>query len=88
MRAAALGAAVLAAAFLAGCGESPQVTVYKQGKYQGKPDTQSWNNAPLAYGGAYGESGPQWTKGDRSSWESEINQRAKGQNEDNRIYRQ
>jgi hypothetical protein len=88
VRAAALGAAVLAAAFLAGCGESSQVTVYKQGKYQGKPDTQSWNNAPLAYGGAYGEPAPKWTKGDRGSWESEINQRAKSQNEDNRIYRQ
>ena len=56
--------------------------MYKQGKYQGKPDTQAWDNAPLAYGGA------EWTKGDRSSWESQINRRAMGQNEDNRIYRQ
>jgi hypothetical protein len=81
-RAAVVAAAVLAAAFLAGCGEQAQVTVYKQGKYQGKPDTRSWDNAPLAYGGA------EWTKGDRTSWENQINRRAMGQNEDNRIYRQ
>jgi hypothetical protein len=79
---AALGAAVLAALFLAGCGESPQVTVYKQGKDQGKPDTKPWDNAPLAYGDG------NWNKGDRASWETQINQRARGQNEDNRIYRQ
>jgi len=82
MRAATMGAALAAALLLAACGESTQVTVYKQGKYQGKPDTQAWDNAPLAYGGA------EWTKGDRSSWESQINRRAMGQNEDNRIYRQ
>ena len=31
--------AVAAALVLAGCGERPQVINYKQGKYQGKPDT-------------------------------------------------
>jgi len=67
---------------IAGCGEQAQVTVYKQGKYQGKPDTQSWDNAPLAYGDA------KWTKGDRASWEEQMKARAQGQNEDNRIYRQ
>jgi len=82
VRRAALGAAILAAFFLSGCGEAPQVTVYKQGKYQGKPDTQPWSNAPLAYGDAT------WNKGDRASWETQINKRAMGQNEDNRIYRQ
>jgi hypothetical protein len=82
MRRTLLGAAVIAALVVAGCGEKPQVTVYKQGKYQGKPDTQAWDNAPLAYGHA------EWTKGDRSSWETQINKRAMGQNEDNRIYRQ
>jgi flagellar basal body L-ring protein FlgH len=82
---AALGAAVIAAAFLAaGCGEAPQVTVYKQGKYQGKPDTQAWNNAPPAAE----LRGSAWNKGDRSSWETAINQRTMGQNEDNRIYKQ
>jgi hypothetical protein len=82
VRRAALGMAIVAALFVVGCGESPQVTVYKQGKYQGKPDTKPWDNAPLAYGEG------KWTKGDQASWETNINQRALGQNEDNRIYRQ
>jgi hypothetical protein len=88
VRAAWLGAALLAAVLAAGCGEETQVTVYKQGKYQGKKDMQPWDNAPLGYGGAYGEKAPQWSKGDRASWEDEIAKRAMGQNEDNRIYRQ
>ncbi len=75
-------AAAAAIVGIAGCGEQAQVTVYKQGKYQGKPDTQPWDNAPLAYGDA------KWTKGDRTSWEEQIKQRNLGQNEDNRIYRQ
>ena len=34
---------------LAGCGESQQVVVYKQGKYQGKPDSPPWNSdSPVA----------------------------------------
>jgi hypothetical protein len=70
--------------FLVGCGESSQVTVYKQGKYQGKPDTPAWNNAPPAKE----IGGNAWNKGDRGSWETAINQRAMGQNEDNRIYKQ
>ena len=82
MRRAALGAAVIAALFAAGCGEQAQVTVYKQGKYQGKPDTKPWDNAPLAYGDE------KWNKGDRASWDTQINKRVMGQNEDNRIYRQ
>ena len=32
---------------LVACGEKEQVVVYKQGKYQGKPDNRSWDNAPL-----------------------------------------
>ncbi len=75
-------AAAAAIVGIAGCGEQAQVTVYKQGKYQGKPDTQPWDNAPLAYSDA------KWTKGDRASWEEQIKQRNLGQNEDNRIYRQ
>ena len=35
MRRTLLGAAITAALVVAGCGEKPQVTVYKQGKYQG-----------------------------------------------------
>ena len=65
--------AVLSA--LAGCGEREQVTEFKRGKYQGKPDTQPWSNAPLAY-----ESG-KWTPGDRTSWETQIKDRQAWQNE-------
>jgi hypothetical protein len=75
-------AAAAAVVAIAGCGEQAQVTVYKQGKYQGKPDTQPWDNTPLAYSDA------KWTKGDRAGWEEQIKQRTLGQNEDNRIYRQ
>ena len=75
-------AAIGAILGVAGCGEQAQVTVYKQGKYQGKPDTQPWDNAPLAYGD------DKWTKGDRASWDEQMKKRTHGQNEDNRIYRQ
>jgi len=64
---------------LAGCGERPQVTVYKQGKYQGKPDTQPWTNVPSEW------STSQWTKGDRDSWETALRKRAQAQNEYVRI---
>ncbi|HEY6821443.1 MAG TPA: hypothetical protein VI321_05440 [Burkholderiales bacterium] len=64
---------------LAACGEKEQVVVYKQGKYQGKPDGRSWDNEPLAYGSA------KWTKGDRASWENQIKARNDGQNENKRI---
>ena len=74
--------AVLVAGFVAGCGERPQVVVYKSGKYQGKPDTKPWDNAPLAYGGN------DWAKGDKASWEKQINTRSLGQNEYRRIYNQ
>jgi len=62
----ALGAAVLALA-LAGCGERPQVVNYKQGKYQGKPDTPAFANAPF--------------NGNRQQWENEIDTRTHEQNE-------
>ncbi len=73
------GVAVVA---LGACGEAEQVVVYKQGKYQGKADTKPWDNAPLAYGGN------DWTKGDKASWEKQINTRSLGQNEYRRIYNQ
>ena len=67
---------------VAACGEREQVVVYKQGKYQGKPDNQPWNNEPLAYGSG------KWSKGDRTSWETQIKARQLGQHEDKRIYQQ
>ncbi|MGE4112475.1 MAG: hypothetical protein AB7E73_17430 [Burkholderiales bacterium] len=64
---------VIAGSFLllAGCGEKTQVTVYKQGQYQGKPDKQPWDNAQF--------------KSDRAAWEKTIKARNVGQNEYVRI---
>ena len=75
-------AVVVAVAFagLAGCMEVQQTaSAPKQGKYQGKPDSQPWNNEPLA-------AGPKWSKGDRASWEDQIKKRQLAQHEDRRIY--
>lgn len=77
-------AAAAAALGVAGCGESEQVIVYKQGKYQGKPDTRPWDNEPLAQ--EY--RGGKWAKGNRTSWEEQIKQRQLAQHEDKRIYQQ
>jgi len=74
-----VAAAAIAMAGLAGCGEREQVVVYKQGKYQGKPDQLPWNNAPLAYGSA------KWTQGNEKSWEDELKTRTQNQNEYVRI---
>ena len=68
---------------LAACGEKEQVVVYKQGKYQGKPDGRPWDSEPLSYAGSSGS--PKWTKGDRTSWENEIKARNESQNEAKRI---
>ena len=40
-------AGIALAALLCGCGEKPNVTVYKQGKYQGKPDNVPWQSQPF-----------------------------------------
>jgi hypothetical protein len=78
MRLALIVAAALA---IVGCGEKEQVVVYKQGKYQGKPDNRSWDNAPLAAEWRGGE----WKQGDRASWEDSIKNRQLTQNEYKRI---
>jgi len=52
---------------LAACGEQSQVTVYKQGQYQGKPDKRPWDNAQF--------------KGDKVAWENAIRARSGNQNE-------
>ncbi|MGA0116224.1 MAG: hypothetical protein ACO3IW_11825 [Burkholderiales bacterium] len=66
-RALIAGLAGCFAVLAAGCGEQSQVTVYKQGQYQGKPDKQPWDNAMF--------------KGDRAGWEKTIKARNNGQNE-------
>jgi major membrane immunogen (membrane-anchored lipoprotein) len=76
-----LGVALAATVALSACGERDQVTVYKQGKYQGKPDTKPWENGP-------GESlytTSKWTQGDKTSWESALKTRNLAQNEYNRV---
>ncbi len=52
---------------LAGCGERPQVVNYKQGTYQGKPDTPPYSNPPF--------------NGDKAAWERAMATRAQAQNE-------
>ena len=74
---------VIVAFALFGCGEGDQqVVVYKQGKYQGKPDARSWESEPLAAEFRGGK----WNKGDRASWEESIKNRQLAQHEHRRIY--
>ena len=74
--------AFIAVLGLVACGEKEQVVVYKQGKYQGKPDTRAWDNDPLPSEFRGGK----WTKGDRASWEEQIKNRQLAQHEHRRIY--
>jgi hypothetical protein len=55
----------IAVMLLYGCGDKP--VTYKQGEYQGKPDTLPWNNAQF--------------KGDSVEWEKAIKARNQGQDE-------
>jgi hypothetical protein len=81
MRTAALLTVVLLAFAASGCGEQEQVVVYKQGKYQGKPDGRPWDNAPPAAEFRGGT----WKQGDRASWEEQIKNRQLSQHEYKRI---
>ena len=56
-----------AALVLGGCGERPQVVTYKQGTYQGKPDTPPYANAPF--------------NGNEQQWDTAIRARNMAQNE-------
>jgi len=69
MTRAAISLALLAGAalVLAGCGERPQVVTYKQGTYQGKPDTPPYANAPF--------------NGNEQQWDTAIRARNMAQNE-------
>lgn len=54
------------------CSERPQVVNYKQGTYQGKPDTPPYQNPPF--------------NGDRAAWERALATRAQAQNEYKRTH--
>jgi hypothetical protein len=62
-----IAAASVAALVLAGCGEKANVTVYKQGQYQGKPDNVPWQSEPF--------------NNDKANWEKSIKARNNNQNE-------
>ena len=62
-----IAAGVALALGLAGCGERPQVVQYKQGNYQGKPDTPPYEGAPF--------------NGNKAEWERAIKTRNQNQNE-------
>ena len=66
-----VAAALLLPFALGACGENTQVVTYKQGKYQGKPDTPPWKNERF--------------KDDKVAWENAIKQRNQAQNEYNRV---
>jgi hypothetical protein len=59
--------ATCVALVLGACGERPQVVNYKQGKYQGKPDTPAYQNDQF--------------NSDKSAWNKAVDQRAQSQNE-------
>ena len=58
--------AAAAAVVLSACGERPQVISYKQGTYQGKPDSPPYNAQ---------------FNGNRQEWENAIRTRNQAQNE-------
>jgi hypothetical protein len=63
----ALTLAAAVALGLAACSERSQVVSYKQGSYQGKPDTPPYQNPPY--------------NGDKAAWERAVATRAQNQNE-------
>lgn len=80
-RLAILGAVAVAVVGVAGCGEREQVITYKQGKYQGKPDTQPWQNGP----GQSLYTSSKWSQGDKAGWETALKTRNLSQNEYTRV---
>ena len=67
IRGIAMACAAVALAALAACGERPQVIEYKQGTYQGKPDTPAYSNPPF--------------NGNKAEWDRAMATRAQNQNE-------
>ena len=66
-RIALMVASIIVLIGLTACGERPQVIVYKQGRYQGKPDQPPYAGAP-------------WN-GNKAEWEAAIRNRTQNQNE-------
>jgi hypothetical protein len=64
-------AAVLAAGLVAGCSEQPQVAVYEKGEYSGQADKPLWEGTAF--------------NGDRTAYDKALNNRARLQNEYNRV---
>lgn len=62
-----VGSMAVMALVLAACGESREVTLYKQGVYQGKRDDPPWANPRF--------------NGNKLAWEKAIKARTNGQNE-------
>jgi len=77
IRLAVASMALAAFGLVSGCGEREQVVVYKQGKYQGKPDTKPWEGDA----GAALYTTSKWNKGDKASWETALRARNLNQNE-------
>jgi hypothetical protein len=78
---------VITALALGACAEREQVVEQQSEKrYQGKRDSKPWDNDPLALAASSTAGGGKWTKGDRTSWETQIKARQLGQHEDKRIY--
>jgi len=71
MRLTAIGLACVGL-LIAGCSERPQVAQYKQGTYQGKPDTPPYQGAQF--------------NGDKAAWDRTMATRAQSQNEYNRTH--
>jgi len=66
VRVCSVALAAAAALLLVACGERPQVVNYKQGTYQGKPDSPPYNAQ---------------FNGNRQEWENAIRTRNQAQNE-------
>jgi hypothetical protein len=77
-----LAVALCGALLAAGCGDSPeklgQANNYNRDthKYQGKPDTRPFENAPSAY-----SDGSSWPANDRTGWETALRRRQQNQND-------
>ena len=80
MRKVILGLACTALVAVAACGKKEDTGVapatgIKSGKYQGKPDTNPWDNDPAKFAAA------KWEKGNKAAWENQLKERNQNQND-------